>query len=97
MWSAPANSRPEDVRVFAMIVAKLKFRYVPRHVFLTDLVERADHTALDDRPETLKSVRVNGSDNVLMRGMAHGPVWVVSVLLIPPLKGEGAEAACGRR
>jgi len=37
-----------------IVVAELELRDVERHVFLADLVERADHTALEDRPEALK-------------------------------------------
>ena len=36
------NRRSENVRVFAVIVAKLEFGDAERHVFTAHLVERAD-------------------------------------------------------
>jgi len=37
----------------AVVISELKFSDVKRHIFLTDLVEHADHAAFNQRPETL--------------------------------------------
>jgi hypothetical protein len=66
------NRRAENVRIAPMIVAELKFRNVQRHIFGTDFVERADDTALEDRPEALNRVGVDRADNIAFRGMHHG-------------------------
>jgi hypothetical protein len=55
---APRNRRTEDVRVHAVVVAELKLGNVQSHVFPADFVERADNTALEDRPESLNRVGV---------------------------------------
>jgi hypothetical protein len=47
MLSISLNRRSVE----AVVVAKLKFGGVARHVRLTGLVERADNAMLDDRPE----------------------------------------------
>src|ERR1700731_754162 len=61
----PLNCRSEDVRVFAIVVAELKLRDVQRQILAADLVERTDHTALEDRPEALNCVGVDCTDDVL--------------------------------
>jgi hypothetical protein len=40
-------------RIGAVIVPELKLGNVPRHIFGADLLENADNTALEDRPEAL--------------------------------------------
>jgi hypothetical protein len=60
------NRRPENVRVVPMVVAELKFRDVERHILGADLMERADDTALEDRPEAFNRVGVNRAYNVLL-------------------------------
>ena len=69
---APANNRIENIRVLAVVVAELKLRDVQRKIFRTNFVERADHAALEDRPEALNRVRVNGADDILLSFMMHG-------------------------
>src|SRR5262245_6189210 len=54
--SAPCYGISEDVRVVPIVVTELKFRDVQRHVFCTHLVERTDHAALEDTPETFNRV-----------------------------------------
>jgi hypothetical protein len=72
--SASRYSRTEDVHVFPIVVAELKFRDVQRHVFTADFVERADDPALHQRPEALNRVGVNCADNVFLVSMAHESV-----------------------
>ena len=62
--SAASHCSLENLRVVAVIVAELEFRYIECHVLAADLVERADHTALEDRPEAFNRVRVHGADDV---------------------------------
>jgi hypothetical protein len=53
MNSTTLNSRSENVVVEAIIIPELELRNVKWHVFSAHLVERADDTALEDRPEAL--------------------------------------------
>jgi hypothetical protein len=57
----------KHIRVHPVVVPKLKFRDIERHIFGAHLVERADNAALEDAPKTLNRVRVNRTDNVLVR------------------------------
>ncbi len=61
--SATCYGCAEDIGVGAVVIAKLKLRNIERHVFAADLVERADHAALKDRPEALDCLSVDRSDN----------------------------------
>jgi hypothetical protein len=61
----PFNRLAEDVRIIPVVVAELKLRDVERQVLGADLVKRADHVALEDRPEALDRVRVDRADDVL--------------------------------
>jgi hypothetical protein len=67
--SALRYRRSKDIRILPIVIAELKFRNVQQHVFTADLVECADHTALEDRPEALNRVRVNRADNIFVRGV----------------------------
>ena len=59
----------ENIRVESVIVPELKFGDVQRHIFGAHLVERADHAALEDRPETLNRIGVNCPDHILLAVM----------------------------
>jgi hypothetical protein len=50
--SAPRYSGPKNINVLPIVVPELKLRNVQRHIFGADLMERADNTALHQRPET---------------------------------------------
>jgi hypothetical protein len=63
--SAFLYRHPEDVRVVAVIIAKLKFRNIEVQILFANFVERPDHAALDERLETLNRVRVNRADHIL--------------------------------
>ena len=54
--SASCYSRPEDIHIFAVVVAELEFRDVQRQVLLADFMEAADDAALKDRPEALDRI-----------------------------------------
>jgi hypothetical protein len=45
---ATRNSRSENIGSLAIVVPELKLRDIQRHVFAADLVEGADHAALED-------------------------------------------------
>ena len=80
--------RSKDVGVLPIVVPELELGDIQRHVFAADLVEGADHAALEDRPEALNRVRVDGADNVLMRGVMDDLVlreFLVEVLVTDPM------------
>ena len=62
--SASCYRSLKNLRVMAVVIAELKFRDIQRHIFAAHLVERADRSALEDRPEALNRVRVNGPVDV---------------------------------
>lgn len=82
MWLAPANSCSENIRVHAVIVAELELSDVQRHIFLADLVERADDTALEDRPEAFNRVGVNCTYNVLAKVVLDALARILSQAIV---------------
>src|SRR5262249_46810025 len=74
--SAPSYGLSENIGVMPMVVAELKFRNVQRHVFGAHLVECADDAALEQRPETLNRVGVNGTHNVFLFRVIHDLVRI---------------------
>lgn len=64
----------EDFRIVSIVVAELELRNVQRQILGADLMERADNTALEDRPEALNRIRVHSADNVLAAFMVHALV-----------------------
>jgi hypothetical protein len=85
MISASRNSCTEDVRILAIIVAELKLRDVQRHIFGAHLVERVDHAALEDRPETFNRVGVNRADHVVLAALARPRrIWRRLFKQLPP-------------
>jgi hypothetical protein len=76
---ASLDRRSEDVRVFAIVIAKLKFRDIERHIFAAHFVERADHAALENRPETFDGLSVDCADDILASGMVNGNVREIFV------------------
>jgi hypothetical protein len=61
-----AYCRSEDVWVHSIVVPELKLSDVQRHVSRADFMERADHAALEDRPEAFNRVGVDRTDHVLL-------------------------------
>jgi hypothetical protein len=86
---ASLNSRSENVIVKPIIIAELKLRNVKMQVFLADIMECADDTALEDAPEALNRLGMNGTDNILVLGVVNGPVreTETKVLVANPLIG----------
>jgi hypothetical protein len=65
--SASSYSRPEDVRVLAIVVAELKLIQVQRQIFLAHVVISADYAALQKRPERFQIVGMHFAAHVFMR------------------------------
>jgi hypothetical protein len=85
--SASRNRRSENVRVLAIVISELEFCNIERYVFAADLVERADHASLEDRPKALNRVGVNRTDDIFASGVVDDGVGVVvsKVLVADPL------------
>jgi hypothetical protein len=66
----------ENIRAHPIVVSELKLRDVERQVFRADLVERAYHAALEDRPETLNRVRVHRADHVFVVSVSDDLVLI---------------------
>jgi hypothetical protein len=77
--STPLNRRSENVIVEAIVIPKLELRNVKWQIFGTNLVERADDTALEDAPETFNGLGVHRTDHVLAFGMVNGGVREIPV------------------
>jgi len=69
----------EDVRVLSVVVAELKLRDVQRQVLGADLVEGADHAALEDRPEALDGVGVDRADDIFALAVVDDRMRVLGV------------------
>ena len=72
--SASPNRLAEDVVILPVVVSELEFRNVERQVFSAHLVERAHDAALDERPETINGLSVDGADNVLADSVVNSRV-----------------------
>jgi hypothetical protein len=64
--SATCYGTSKYVRVLPVVVPELKLGDVERHIFGAHFVERADNTALEDRPEALNRIRVNSAIKALI-------------------------------
>jgi hypothetical protein len=72
MQLTPLDRRSENVRVPPIVIAELELGEIQRHIFAAHFMERADDTALEDRPETFNGLSVNCADNVLASRMVNG-------------------------
>src|SRR5260221_10357081 len=86
---ASANRRSENVRILAIIIAKLELGDIERHVFGAHLVECANNASFEDRPKAVDCLSVHGTDHILPLGMINGRMWeLFAKMLIPnPLIG----------
>ena len=75
--SASCYGRAEDVLVHAVVIAELKFRHIERKIFLTDLMKRADHATLEDRPEAFDGVGMDCANHILPLCMIDDLVRIV--------------------
>ena len=79
---APLDSRSENVAVETVVIFELTFRNVERQIFAADLVIAADDAALEDRPEPFNRVRVDRTDDVLVRLVMNATEWIVGQVVI---------------
>src|ERR1700690_3062301 len=82
------NRRSENVVIHPVIVAKFKLSDIQRKVLFADVVERADHAAFENAPETFNRVRVHSPDNVITASMVDSDVLrkiLVQMLVANPL------------
>ena len=73
------DRRSKNVRVPPVIIAELELGNIERHIFAAHFMERADHAALDDRPEAFDGLSVDRADDVLAFGVVNGRVRIVPV------------------
>jgi hypothetical protein len=66
--------RAEDVLVVAIIVAPLKLSDVQRKIFATYPVVAAHNAALQERPETVDSLPMHNTIDILPRAMTNNAV-----------------------
>jgi hypothetical protein len=55
---------PEDFRVLPVVIPELELYNIEGKVFPADFVERPDHAALNQGPETFNRVRVDRADDI---------------------------------
>lgn len=58
--AASANRCAEDIVVLSIVISKAKLRDVEWEISRVGFVEGADRAALNQRPETLNRIRVDG-------------------------------------
>ena len=62
---ASPDRRAEDVSVLPVVIPELEFSDVERQILFADLVEGSNHAALDERPEPLNRLGMNGTNDIL--------------------------------
>lgn len=67
----------ENVWVVPIIVPEFELSDVKGEILGADLVEGAHDATLDEAPEAVNGLRMNGSDHILLAAMAHGLVWKI--------------------
>src|SRR5260370_12608609 len=92
-FSAFLNRRPEDIHVQSVVIAELELRDIERQILFADLVERPDHAALDERPETLDRLSVDRADDVLLFGVVNRPMVELALKARIALPFIGAKQA----
>jgi hypothetical protein len=87
MCLASLDRRSENVRVLPIVITELEFGNIERHIFPAHFVERADHAALEDRPEAFDGLSMDCADDVLAFGVVNDAVWIFAVkaLVASPL------------
>src|SRR5208283_5091530 len=70
--SASCYRLPKNIFFFSVVEPELKLIQVRRQIFLAHVVIRADHAALQQRPERFHVVRVDGAAHVLAALVADG-------------------------
>jgi hypothetical protein len=76
---ASLNGRSENVRVLQVVIAELELGNIERHIFAAHFVERADHAALENRPEAFDGLSMDCADDVLAFGVINDTVRIFAV------------------
>ena len=89
----------------AIVIAELEFSNIERHIFAAHFMERTDHAALENRPETFDSLSVNCADDILTACMVNDAMRIFAVKPIvtgrligakqTDLVGDGFANKCG--
>jgi hypothetical protein len=79
MKLASTNRRSENIRALPIVISELELGNIEWHIFPAHFVERADNSALEDRPETLDGLSVDCADDILPSGMVNGSVREIFV------------------
>jgi prevent-host-death family protein len=72
----PINCCSEDVLVKPVVIPELELSNIERQIFAAHFVERANHAALEDRPEAFDDLGMNRTDDVLAVDMINGRVRI---------------------
>jgi len=94
MNSSSLDRRSENIRVFPIIIAELELGNIERHIFPAHFVERADYTALEDRPEAFDGLSMDGANDILTPGMVYSGMWEVfakALVTSPLISAEQAD------
>lgn len=84
--SARLNRCAEDVRIHALVIAKLELVDVEMEVFLADLMERTDDSALHDGPEPFDGVGMDRAADIFSGSVMHQSMRTCVVEeTIPPM------------
>jgi hypothetical protein len=76
---APLDRRSENVRVLPVVISELELGNIQRHIFAAHFVERADHAALEDRPEAFDGLSMDRAYNILAFGMVNDAMRIFAV------------------
>jgi hypothetical protein len=90
---ASLDRRSENVLVPPVIISELELGNIEKHIFPTHFVERADHAALENRPEAFDGLSVDCADDVLTLCMVNSNVR--EIFIEAPISGPliGAKQA----
>jgi hypothetical protein len=77
-----ADRCSENIIIETIVISKLKFGDIQRHIFAADAMECADNAAFEDAPEAFDCVGVNRADHVTVRGVPDFLVRIVSQSIV---------------
>lgn len=78
--SASCYHVKKDIRILAIVEAILKLRQIERQVLLAQVVVRADHSALEQRPERFDGLRMNFAPNEFIAFVRDEPMRITDLL-----------------
>jgi hypothetical protein len=88
--STRLDSRTEDVRIVAIVIAKFELVNVERKILVTHFMERADDATLYQRPKAFNGLRMYVAMHVLTDPVIHHAVreMFIEVAITPMLVGR---------